>query len=86
MGEPMEGAHEAMWNLNSQGHKLIIHSDMAATAKGIKTIEDWMEYYNIPYDEIAYGKPRADWYVDDKAISFRSWKQVMKDLDGKSTT
>lgn len=32
-------------------------------------IEEWLEKYGVPYDEIIFGKPLADVYVDDKALS-----------------
>jgi len=30
---------------------------------------DTLEKFNIPYDELYFGKPEADYYIDDKAIS-----------------
>lgn len=41
---------------------------MANTAK---VILDWLDNYNVPYDEIHFGKPwtgKGGFYVDDKAI------------------
>lgn len=40
-------------------------------ANTAKIILDWLEKYNIPYDEIYFGKPWCGFkgfYVDDKAI------------------
>jgi hypothetical protein len=31
---------------------------------------DTLEKFNIPYDEIYFGKPHADFYIDDLAINF----------------
>lgn len=40
-------------------------------ANTAKTLFEWLDKYNIPYDEIHFGKPwcgRNGFYVDDKAI------------------
>ena len=34
----------------------------------------------MPYDEIWFGKPHADVYIDDNAYRFTSWNEV--DGDG----
>lgn len=39
-------------------------------------LEDWLKRNGVPYDEIIFGKPLGDAYVDDKAVSateFASW-------------
>ena len=65
--------------LKSLGHYIIIH-----TARRMKThrgnigkvIQDigkitfeTLAKFNIPYDEIYFGKPYADFYIDDRAVS-----------------
>ena len=66
-------------SLKKQGHEIIIH-----TARRMKThnnnvgrvIKDialvtinTLEKYNIHYDELIFGKPIADIYIDDRAIN-----------------
>lgn len=76
MGAPIYGSQEALDDLHDAGHKIIIH-----TVRGIsKAVMDWLEYYDIPYDEITNIKPKADWYIDDKSLHFESWEQVMNKL------
>jgi len=41
---------------------------------------EWLNKYQIPYDEIHFGKPLADFYVDDKAIKLTSWKDFNKQI------
>ena len=72
MGAPMPGAVDAMQDLYIRYH-VIIHTDMANTLQGRKVVEDWLEFYDIDYHEIV-GKPSAIWYIDDKAVNFKSWK------------
>jgi capsule biosynthesis phosphatase len=66
-------------HLKSLGHTIIIHTarrmkthagcegaaikDIAAAT--LKTLED----LDIPYDELYFGKPYADFYIDDKAVN-----------------
>lgn len=72
MGAPMPGAYDSMDALHDQGHKLVIFS-----VNNKKVIADWCDYYGITYDEITNLKPNADYYIDDKAIHFDNWPQVM---------
>lgn len=39
-----------------------------AEEKNRKTLEEWLKKWDVPYDEIIFGKPIADVYVDDKSI------------------
>ena len=76
MGEPIEGAKQALSRHRMLGYKVIIHS-----VWGYKDniIGDWMKFYGIPYDEITNIKPQADYYIDDKAIRFNNnWKEIIK--------
>ena len=46
---------------------------------GIKRV---LSLYRVPYDEIwvGRGKPLADYYIDNKAICFRNWMQVLESV------
>lgn len=46
---------------------------------GKKTL-DWLEKYNIPYDEIFFGKPNGAIYLDDNAKTFTGWDNI-EDLE-----
>jgi hypothetical protein len=41
---------------------------------------EWLNYYEIPYDEVTAIKPNADYYIDDKAIRFHNWEQTMQEI------
>ncbi|WP_214483029.1 HAD hydrolase family protein [Bacillus sp. SM2101] len=84
--KPKEGAIEAIHNIRNKGHEIIIY-----TARNMKTCDgnlgkvnanigkltiDWLDFYNVPYDEIIFGKPYGDIYIDDLAITFRSWDEI----------
>ncbi|MGM1050637.1 MAG: capsular biosynthesis protein [Bacillota bacterium] len=88
---PLPGAIETLNWLHREGHKIIIY-----TARNMRTCDgnvgrviknvgkitiDWLEKYNIPYDEIVFGKPDGDIYIDDKGFQFMNWEHVTKHLN-----
>ena len=53
------------------------------TARGSKTGIDWqdftrqqMERFGVRYHELKFGKPAADWYIDDKMISLGQLEEL----------
>lgn len=79
---PIEATIELVQGLKTMGHTIIIH-----TARRMRThsgnvgsvIADigdvtisTLEKFSIPYDELVFGKPYADFYVDDLGISTAS--------------
>ena len=83
---PLPGAIEKLKQLKKDGHYIIIHTarhmlttenNMGLINKKIGKITlDWLEKYQIPYDEIYFGKPYGKVYIDDSAIVFKSWSQI----------
>lgn len=86
---PVPGAPEALRELKDSGHYIIIN-----TARHMKTCQgnlglvgaritlitlQWLEKYQIPYDEVYFGKPHADIYIDDNAYRFTSWDKIEPD-------
>lgn len=63
-------------------------------ANTAKTLFEWLDKYNIPYDEVHFGKPwcgKNGFYVDDKAIrpteflnlSFDEIKELLNQEEGR---
>ena len=83
---PLENAVERINELKSDGHYIIIstarnmatcESNVGKVLKNVGKITlDWLEKYNIPYDEIFFGKQNADVYIDDRALRFESWTTI----------
>ena len=77
--EPIEKNINFLRHLKSKGHYIIIFTARRmGTHKGNigklmadigKITLDSMIQFNIPYDEIQFGKPHADFYIDDLAVS-----------------
>jgi capsule biosynthesis phosphatase len=65
--------------LKSDGHEIIIytarrmkthHGNIGKVIKDIASVTiDTLEKFNIEYDELIFGKPIADIYIDDRAIN-----------------
>ena len=83
--KPVPGALDQLKKWRSEGHCLIIstgrHMKTCAgnvgqvlAKQGLVTLQ-WLARYGIEYDEIHFGKPFADVYIDDNAVRFASWKQ-----------
>ena len=77
--EPISKNINFLKYLKRFGHYIIIytarrmkshHGNVGKLMKDIGKITfDTLEKYDIPYDEIYFGKPEADVYIDDKAIN-----------------
>lgn len=87
--EPVPGAVEKLRQLKAAGHYIII-----STARHMKTCAgnvgqvvarqgavtlNWLAQHGIEFDEIHFGKPHAQVYIDDNAFRFSSWDQVIGD-------
>lgn len=86
---PVPGAVEKLRALRAAGHTIILF-----TARHMKTCNgnvalavarigrltlDWLARHGVDYDEIHFGKPWADVYIDDNALRFQSWDQIVDD-------
>ena len=87
--EPVPGAIEKLRELKDAGHYIIL-----CTARHMKTCGgnvgqviarqgpatlDWLRRHGVTYDEIHFGKPHADVYIDDNALRFESWATIAGD-------
>ena len=87
--EPVPGAVEKMRQLKAAGHYLIISTarhmktcegnvGMVVARQGAVTLE-WLARHGIEYDEIHFGKPHAQVYLDDNAVRFEGWNAIAGD-------
>lgn len=80
---PMEGAIEALERLLKRGYRVVIHTCRAETSEGMNQVLQWLlthaphlakEEYKI---SVTDKKPKAIAYVDDRAIRFTNWADVL---------
>ena len=87
--EPMPDAVEKIRQLKNAGHYVIIHTarhmktcngnvGQVIARQGLVTLQ-WLERHGIPYDEIHFGKPHADVYLDDNAVRHSRWDEIADD-------
>ena len=73
-----DGAKESLEKLRDKGYKIIIYS--ARTWAEYEMTENWLKENKVPYDQIILGKPQGDYWIDDRAIRFRSWDKVINEI------
>lgn len=88
--EPIEGAFDAIKKLRAEGYSIVIFSAKAKPDRplvngktGIELIEEWFgKYEMLSYiKEVTPEKPRAIAYIDDRAIRFTNWSDVLTTLE-----
>ena len=88
---PKKKVIQKMRDLKEEGHYLIIHTgrhmrtcegDVGKVIKKVgKVTEDWLEKSKVTYDELVFGKPYADMYIDDLGIEFSSSEKLGKKIE-----
>jgi len=69
---PIDGAKDMVTRLVRADFHVYVHSCRAAWGGGRAQIEAWLEANDFP-DLDVVPKPRADVYLDDRAIRFDDW-------------
>lgn len=88
--KPLAGAAHKLKALRQAGHYIIL-----ATARHMQTCDanvglvmarqgkilfQWLEDHDIEFDEIWFGKPNADIYIDDRGYHFAgNWNDISVD-------
>jgi uncharacterized HAD superfamily protein len=78
LAKPIAGAKEALAQLLSEGHEVIIYS--ARSWAELKMTQQWLADHGIPYSGIHLGKPVGDILIDDRAIPFSGWQTVLRQI------
>ena len=87
---PLVGAADRIRELRRAGYYVVIVTarNMATcdgnVGKVLKNVGwltlDWLARHGIEYDEIHFGKPNADLYIDDRGLRFTSWSDLTPEL------
>lgn len=82
--EPEEGAEDALRRLLKRGYKIAVFTCRAEDHDGVASVYAWFrhfmpELYNEYHEQIEVTdiKPKAIAYIDDRAIRFTNWKDVL---------
>lgn len=75
--QPIEEMIEVLRRCRAEGTWIIIHTArrMVTHRGNVRKViadvgqvtKDWLARYNVPYNELVFGKPYGDLYIDDKA-------------------
>ena len=87
--KPVVGAVEKIRALRRSGHEIIIYTarhmrtcsgnvGLVMARQGQVTLR-WLEQHQVEFDEIHFGKPHADVYIDDNAVRFADWGLISGD-------
>jgi capsule biosynthesis phosphatase len=86
---PLPGAAERLRELRAAGHYIIImtarhmgtcEANVGLVLKRVARVTlDWLDRHEIEYDEIYFGKPNAEVYLDDRAVRFTTWDQISEE-------
>jgi|TARA_Y100000114_G_C11755378_1_gene326593 phosphoheptose isomerase len=91
--EPVEGAYEALERL-AKDYTVIVYTCKAKPDRGLvngktgtELIWEWLKEHNMSQfvSKVTAEKPRARFYVDDKAIRFTDWEStfaMIEEIDG----
>ena len=89
--KPLEGAASKIRELREKGAYIIFctarHMETCDSnvgkviARQGQTLLKWLDLHGFMYDELWFGKPNADVYIDDKALKFDgSWALTTENL------
>ncbi len=81
LAKPINGAVDHINKLYDGGNIIIIYS--ARTWMEFEMTTDWLRKNNIKYHQLVLGKPIGDVWIDDRAINFNGWDNVIECLGKK---
>lgn len=73
---PMKGALEALEEMTAAGLEVVIFS-----TRDSNQITEWLEKNHFPAYRVTNVKEPAEVIIDDRAIRFETWNQVLVDLE-----
>jgi len=88
-GEPLRGSLDALKELSEKWNVIIFTAKarpdrpLVNGKTGIELVEDWLEKYDVRkyIDYVTWEKPRAEYYIDDRGITFRdNWNAILQEV------
>ena len=78
LAKPVDGAREALRQLRAAGHTVVIYT--ARNWPEYRVTKQWLDDHGFDYDGLHMGKPVAEVWIDDRAIRFTNWADVLSQL------
>lgn len=80
LAQPLPGAQDAVRRLRAAGYIVVIYT--ARSWGEYRVTRQWLDDHGFEYDGLHMGKPVADYWIDDRAIAFTSWTEVLRKIPG----
>jgi uncharacterized HAD superfamily protein len=74
----LPGCGAALRALRRRGYVIYLHT--GRHINHLRTTVEWLRKHRVPYDHIVFGKPPARYYIDDRAVRFTGWNNVLRQL------
>ncbi len=81
LAKPLEGAVASINALYEQGHTIIFYT--ARTWMEFEMTTDWLKRNGFKYHQLVMGKPIGDIWIDDRALQFTNWDEMVDILNKK---
>lgn len=90
-GQPIKGVEKALKKISKKYNIIIFSSKvkpdrpLVNNKTGMQLVTEWLEKYDLKkyISEITCEKPRAKYYIDDKAVEFNSWETALDKISLK---
>jgi hypothetical protein len=88
-GEPLPGSLEALRKLYTKWNIIIFTAKgrpdrpLVNGKTGIELVEEWLDKHDVLQyvDEITWEKPRAEYYIDDRGITYdNNWDEILEEV------
>ena len=79
LSQPILKAVESVNQLFDEGHIIIIYS--ARLWIEFEMTTHWLKTNGVKYHQLVMGKPQGDVWIDDRALQFDNWDNIMEKLN-----
>lgn len=75
---PSPGVKQVLQRLRDAGHTVVVYTGRGWNEYTVT--RQWLDQHELVYDAIHMGKPVADIWIDDRAMTFDGWDHVEQRL------
>lgn len=79
MALPLNNAVESINNLYDNGNIVIIYT--SRSWQEYEMTEHWLKINGVRYNQLVMGKPIGDIWIDDRALKFDNWTDVIDKIN-----
>ena len=82
LAKPPRDAVSSVNALYDKGHTIIFYT--ARTWMEFEMTTDWLKKNGFKYHQLVMGKPIGDIWIDDRALPFTNWEEVVLKLNERT--